>query len=229
MAEKEDQSFVTPIVAPLCTALRTIINKFGGPSVFFEKLGDQAAEFGEEFAKDAWQLRRSLARLLTDPSFRTEFISLSSIESEREFIQKFLEAWDVWKQLEPDSDEWIRLNISGPEFDALLGPIPARVNDIFRCTTIVQTDSYSDELRIKSAFQLGYSNKNIGNKNVFVTSSSLSSFLQSIHLMMRSLVLEKSSLDVLRLPKDQIQNLTEDLEQIKGVTDVLLKQFQNLG
>ena len=186
-------SFTMPVADKLCVAVRDVVGKFGGPHEFFEKLSRRANAVADEFLKSSRSLRSVLVRCLDDIAFRARFLERVSADQERRFLAEFLSGWDVWKELEPVDNHWISLALIGAPTDALSGPIPDRTNEVYRCTSSLALDISSDDLHVKTCIQLLFPNKSLGGDGVLVLSSSVTSLLQSIRLVLRSLELTNRS------------------------------------
>jgi hypothetical protein len=227
MTENIGRVITFPLANQLCTAIRAAVDKLGGDE-FFDKLEDNAVAFDEEFSKES--LRPILARCLGDSTFRTRVLVQVSTDQNREFLSRFLDAWDLWKELFPSDHEWITLALSGPPLKELFGPIPFRTNAFFRCISELQLDSYFEDLRVKSSIQLAYANKQLGGDGTLILSGSVSNFLESLRIALNSLILEKDEASLFKIAKDSeiVSNITEELGHIKTIADVLLKQFEGM-
>jgi hypothetical protein len=132
-------TFKLPAADELCTALRAAVTKLGGDArQFFEKLGAESEGFVDEFAPDDWPMRQLLVRCLENITFRGRLLAQISADDDRDFLSNFLDAWDVWKEIEPFDHNWIVLVFAGPHLETLFGPIPDRANEIFRCISSLQ-------------------------------------------------------------------------------------------
>jgi hypothetical protein len=231
MSEHIANSFTLPVADRLCDAVRASVEKFGGPGEVFGKL--DAGAFADGFAESEPNLRRVLGRCLEDLTFRARMVAHVSTTANREYLAQFLDALDVWKELEPADHHWVTLALSGAPLDKLFGPIPMRTNEVFRCSSVLQLDSHFEDLRIKSVIQLAFPNKELGGDDAIILSASVTSFLDSIRLMLRSVELQGSEATLFKIPKDKdsdiIPSIIRELGQVRSVVETLLKQFQDMS
>src|SRR5271169_61928 len=170
-----------------CTALREAVDKRGGASVFFHRLSGGSDAFLDAFR--GTNARNILGRCLDDLAFRAQLLTHIEADPDREFVSAFLAGWDLWKEFYREDHEWLKLALVGAATDQLMGPIPYRVNQVMRCSSTLQLDSYFEEFRVKTSIQLAFANKTLGGDGVLISSEHLSGFIESVRLMLSSLVL----------------------------------------
>jgi len=212
-----------------CTALREAVDKRGGASVFFHRLSGGSSAFIDAFRGAS--ARNILGRCLDDLAFRAQLLAHIEADPDREFVSAFLAGWDLWKEFYREDHEWLKLALVGAATDQLMGPIPYRVNQVMRCSSTLQLDSYFEEFRVKTSIQLAFANKTLGGDGVLISSEHLSGFIESVRLMLSSLVLGESERGLFRLPSGSpiIGKITEELKEIRDVVDTLEKQFQGMA
>ncbi|HVH74658.1 MAG TPA: hypothetical protein VM755_07050 [Stellaceae bacterium] len=226
----QNLNFRIPAVDQLCAAVIEATQKLGGPHEFFKKLGEDSRRFSDQFSRSEPWLRSVLVRCVDDLNFRERVLSGISNQPDRESLKVFLEAWDVWKELEPEDHNWLRLALVGAPVEELLKSIPYRSNEVFRCTSALQLDAYHEDLLVKSAIQLSSPNKDLGGEGVLVLSGAIGSYIESVRLILQSLLLAKRELDLFRVPKEAkiIERIMRELGELAQVVERLREQFQKM-
>jgi hypothetical protein len=112
----------------------------------------------------------------------------------------------------------------------LLGPIPQVVNDVWDCDTNISVDTFQEELIVKTVMKLFQPNKELGGPDGWVTSSTLESFLRSIQLMLDSLLLRDSEIELIHIPAGRpiVDEVLKVLETIGKSLESLRKQFEQM-
>lgn len=227
----ENMNLAIPIADRLCVAVQEAVQKLGGPDTFFDKLSENSSKFVDNFGKGEWQIRFLLRQCLAETSLRNHILSGISSASDREFLNKFLEGWEIWKQLEPQDHHWIMLVLAGAPIDDLLSSIPYRTNEVFRCTSALQIDSFYEDIFIKSAIQLSFPNKDLGGEGVLILSASVGSYIDSVRLILDSLLLGKRELRLFKIPKESriTTRILSELAELSEVVEKLKQQFEQMS
>jgi hypothetical protein len=121
----------------------------------------------------------------------------------------------------------VKIILMGPMRDVLRGPIPQSVNDVTECTSAVYLDTYTEDLHVKSVLKLVDSNKNLGGPDALVMAARLSSFLRTVDLMLESVSLRESELELIHIPTGRpiVDALLELVESIEATLKRLREQF----
>jgi hypothetical protein len=224
MAEK----FVIPLVAESVSAFRGLVQENGGPEQFFQKLSDNTVGVISEFVRNHRRLGEVLLASLSNEDYRRRLVEAILDDGDKSFINEFFAGWDEWRRLYPVPYEFVELLLMGSLRSMLLGPIPEQVNDMWDCDTNLYLDAFRENLYVKSVMKLFRPDKELGGPNGLVISSSLESYLRSIQLMLNSLSLRDSEINLIRVPSGRkiIDETIEVLNTIEKTIGNLRKQFE---
>ncbi len=183
--------FTIPITSELTSALQKLVEEHGGPQQFFEQMNTNGVTIMAEFMQKYQRVSQVLYEATTNEIYRRELVESTLNQTDREFVEGFLNGWNKWGTLNPRPFETIKTFIMGSLKDALLGPIPQQVNDGWDCDGIVYLDTFREELYVKTITKLYRPDKELGGPSGWVTSSSVSSYLRTISMMLQTLFLRE--------------------------------------
>jgi hypothetical protein len=220
-----EANFSLLAVDQFCSDLRKVIESSGGPPGFFAKMNDDAAAALAPFDVTHY---RTLSSLLEDAEFRERFFRQISEDHDRNFLERFLESWKLWSELSPSASEFANAALI-LVFDQFSQPIPLTANDPQYCTSTMFVDTLTETIRVKTLLRMVAPNKELGGKQCFVIASTLERFLGTIVIMLGSIRLRASEVDLFKVSNEQkIASSLEALKQIKNLTDDLQKQFEGM-
>jgi hypothetical protein len=146
-----DRDFKLSAVERFCMELQKVVTDLGGREQFFDNLSQSPPAFVDTFGMGDPQVREILSKCLDNLAFRAQLQNLIKDEESAEFIDNFMKSWDLWRTFSDSDPNWISYSLDVSIVDTLVnGAIPSRVNDIFRCTSSLNLDSFSETLRVRS-------------------------------------------------------------------------------
>jgi len=211
----------------LVNALKTRLKGDDGTAKFFNELDEETYE--KASVSDREDTNRLLLRLIEDKGRRGNVLSVLSDE-DRVLITYFLNAFDLWVDLNPDDYNWVRARLSGDAYSILRGPLPTTTNAFLEIYTAITVDSRSEEYSVKSGIALGWADKAIGGDHILATASHLTPYLGSVAMMLHALRLRDSEIEVLKLPADRDIHggIESALNDIQEELEVLKQQFKKM-
>jgi hypothetical protein len=163
-------------------------------------LTDKPAVVVNELAPHSMQ-QKLLYQLLDDSSFQTSALARLS-EEDRSFAVAFLQSWEMWARIAPRQAAWIRLGLL-PVDHVFEGPMPRVVNDVFDCISTISLEAFEEDFMVRTLLKLSEADKTIGGPDVLVMAGTFPSFLTTLVMMMRSLILSENERVLYHFGEDQ--------------------------
>src|SRR5262245_17885529 len=123
-------------------------------------------------------------------------------KGDRSFAVAFLQGWEAWARIVPRQAEWIRLGLL-PVDHVFEGPGPRVVNDVFNCISTISLEAFEEGFMVRTLLKLSEADKNIGGPEVLVMAGTLPSFLTTLDMMIRSLILNEDERGLYHFVEDQ--------------------------
>lgn len=221
--------FNVPAVDNFCRVIQNGITECGGPEKFFDNLTRDSRNTLRKAVPDT-QTQDTLFKILSDENYRELFIVQIATEDDRELINGFLQGWKIWSESYPfEAEELILFLI--PSYDLLESPLPRESNEVYACASVLDLDAFREAFMVRTVLKLAYANKNIGGPHALMMTGRLSTFLITIKLMLRSVLLRGTESGLFKMPEDRtrpIASLLTQLGQIEEVVANLRRQFENM-
>jgi hypothetical protein len=219
--------FNIPIIDGFWNNARRVIDEYGGIGGFFGSLTDKPDDVVNKLAPDFMQ-QKLLYQLLDDTSFQTSALARLS-EGDRSFAVAFLEGWEMWARIAPRQAAWIRLGLL-PVDHVFEGPMPRVVNDVFNCISTISLEAFEEDFMVRTLFKLSEADKSIGGPEVLVMAGTLSSFLTTVGMMMRSLILNEDERGLYHFVEyqDALRAILDRLDRIRETVEELRTQFEGM-
>ena len=218
--------FSIPAIDEFCRVLRAVITESGGSDQVFKQLTDEPDETIKKLAVTIGT--QNVLRNIIEGNANL-ILNQAGNDEDRELLQAFWGAWEVWSELYPVQAHAAKL-VTIPASDFLSMPIPKIVNDVFSCTSSISLETFTEEFIVSSVLKLSMPDKDIGGPNIFVMSGTVESFLDTIRLMLNSIRLRGTEVGLFKIPADReiTESILNRLDRIRTMAETLKTQFENM-
>jgi hypothetical protein len=220
--------FNIPAIDEFCRVLRNAVTECGGAEEFFKRLTEETQETYRKLITNP-ETQETLRKIIEDTFYQHLFINQITNESDKAFVEGFLQGWRVWSEFYPIEAEGIRLQMI--EAGVLMRmPIPKFINDVFSCSSNISLESFGEEFMVSSIIKLAAANKELGGPNTLLMSATLTSFVETIRLMLNSLKLRDSEIGLFKISEDRdiISTILNGLNRVQESIEELRTQFENM-
>lgn len=229
MGDESRINFSVPAVRTFCEVFRQGVSEQGGPDQFFSNLSKDISGTLRKVLSDIPNMQ-IFKRLAADIAYRTLFFSHIQNIDDKEFIESFFRGWELWRYNSLTSVEDIFID-HGSFFDPLLNnAIPRTVNDVTSCVSILELENFAEDFRVKTVFNLHQADKNLGGPNSFIISSTLASFLETLRIMLNSILMTDRENELFKIPagRNIIDDALRRVDTLQDHVKRLKSQFEKM-
>jgi hypothetical protein len=221
--------FLTGLVGKITSRLRDATKDRPSPDDMLTDLISGEVDLAQAFGPGEMYIREIFVRGLDRPEFRTRLIDAASPD-DAGYLSDVYDVIDMWRTERQSRYEFARSRILGNPVDEIERWATTRVNDVINAFSIIGSDTLSEDLSVKMAVRLGSPNKALGDDDLLIVATTLTSFLYSLAIMTGSLVKTNGERNILKaaIPKDRKEKLVTAMKSLEGSVSKLKQQIDEI-